>query len=205
MLKSEPPSSGARGLTDSPNALVLDFEGVVNTKLVGSFYDGVGGPNYGVVFGPAATAVVDLDLGLDLATVPSGATAALLSAAASAHVTVASGFTGCLSLQVASLVDGAPPELPLVAQGLIVAAGAHRLAGRIEPALDALWSAWPMLQADTCDQGMAERELARCQRAGGRPTEAASSYAQAAATFAAAGERFLAADTEREGGVQPGT
>ncbi len=107
--------------------------------------------------------------------------------------------------RVASLVDGAPPELPLVAQGLIVAAGAHRLAGRIEPALDALWSAWPMLQADTCDLGMAERELARCQRAGGRPTEAASSYAQAAATFAAAGERFLAADTEREGGVQPGT
>jgi hypothetical protein len=99
----------ARGLTDSPNAIVLDFEGCLNGNLVGSFYAGVGGPNYGAVCGPAAKAVVDLDLGLvtNLATCPSGATAMLFSAAAGAHVTVASGFTDHLSLQVAALVDGA--------------------------------------------------------------------------------------------------
>lgn len=107
--------------------------------------------------------------------------------------------------RVATLVEGAPPELPLVAQGLIVAAGAHRLAGRIEPALDALRSAWPMLQADTCDRGMAEREVARCHRAAGRPTDAADFYAQAAATFTAAGERFLASEAEREAGRPPAT
>jgi hypothetical protein len=100
----------ARDLTESPKPIVLDFEGCLNANLVGSYYAGAGGPNCGVVFGPAATAVVDLDVGLltNLAAVPSGATAVLLSAAAGAgaHVTVASGFTGSLSLQVAALVDG---------------------------------------------------------------------------------------------------
>jgi hypothetical protein len=102
--------------------------------------------------------------------------------------------------RVATLVEGAPPELPLVAQGLIVAAGAHRLAGRIDLALDALRPAWPMLQPDTCDRAMAEREVARGHRAAGRPADAADFYARAVATFTAAGERFLAAETGREAG-----
>lgn len=99
---------------------------------------------------------------------------------------------------VRSLVEGAPPGVPLAEQCGIMVAGAHRLAGDLEAAEVELRTAWPHLQPDTCDLGLAEREAARLRRAGGHAGEIADLYARAAATFRAAGEQFLAADTERE-------
>lgn len=42
---------------------VLTFEGVGDLNPVGSYYDGVGGPDYNVVFSPNALAIVDADAG----------------------------------------------------------------------------------------------------------------------------------------------
>jgi hypothetical protein len=108
--------------------------------------------------------------------------------------------TQCLALarMVRTLIEGAPPELPLAVQAETLAAGAHRLAGDLDAAEVALAATWPLLQPDTCDQGMTEREAARLHRAAGRPGDAADFYARAVATFRSAGERFLAAETERE-------
>lgn len=45
------------------DVIVLDFEGIPNQTAVGNYYNGGGGPNYGVAFSPATLALVDQDSG----------------------------------------------------------------------------------------------------------------------------------------------
>jgi hypothetical protein len=110
LLKHKPPPSVAaepdREL--SASSVVMDFEGVGNRAPVGSFYAGSnGGPSYGVVFGPSATALVDFDAGGsgNIANEPSGEAGMFFSNETDTYMTVASGFTG-LSFQVASYEEG---------------------------------------------------------------------------------------------------
>ncbi len=53
----------AAPMVASAAIIVLDFEGVGNSVPVGNFYNGGGGPNYGVEFSPATLAIVDSDAG----------------------------------------------------------------------------------------------------------------------------------------------
>lgn len=100
--------------------------------------------------------------------------------------------------RVRALVEGAPPELPLVAQGSILAAGAHRLAGDLVAAEASLVEALALVRPATSDLGLVELEAARIHRAAGREAEATEGYRRAVATFTAAGERFLVERTEAE-------
>jgi hypothetical protein len=43
--------------------IVLDFEGIPDQTAIGDFYNGVGGPNYGIVFAGDTLALVDEDAG----------------------------------------------------------------------------------------------------------------------------------------------
>lgn len=45
------------------DVIVLDFEGIPNSTGVGNYYNGGGGPNYGVEFSPATLALIDADSG----------------------------------------------------------------------------------------------------------------------------------------------
>jgi hypothetical protein len=45
------------------DVITLDFEGIGNLNPVGDYYNGAGGPNYGVSFSDAALAIVDEDAG----------------------------------------------------------------------------------------------------------------------------------------------
>jgi len=49
--------------SSNAGTLVLDFEGIANATAIGSFYNGVGGPDYNITFGPNALALVDSDAG----------------------------------------------------------------------------------------------------------------------------------------------
>jgi hypothetical protein len=94
-----------RGLSTAA-AVVLDFEGIGSLNQVGSYYDGVGGPDYGVVFGSSALGVVDRDAGgtASIANEPSPSTVLAFLDNANAYMTVSAGFTG-LSFMYASDAD----------------------------------------------------------------------------------------------------
>ncbi len=47
----------------SAAVIVLTFEGIPNSTPVGNYYNGGGGPNYGVSFSPATLALIDADAG----------------------------------------------------------------------------------------------------------------------------------------------
>ena len=47
----------------SSAVIVLTFEGVGDLNPVGEFYNGVGGPDYGISFSPETLALVDSDAG----------------------------------------------------------------------------------------------------------------------------------------------
>lgn len=74
--------------------VMLDFEGIGNLNPVGDWYNGVGGPNYGVSFSAATLALVDQDAGGsgNIANEPSADTVMVFLAADNAVLNVAAGF-----------------------------------------------------------------------------------------------------------------
>jgi hypothetical protein len=85
----------AATLPASAAVVVLDFEGIPNQTAVGNFYNGGGGPNYGVQFSPATLALVDADAGGsgNFANEPSKDTIMFFLDANNAILDVAAGFT----------------------------------------------------------------------------------------------------------------
>lgn len=53
----------AGSMAASASVIVLDFEGIGDLSPVGNYYNGGGGPNYGVSFSGATLALIDLDAG----------------------------------------------------------------------------------------------------------------------------------------------
>lgn len=49
--------------TANADVIVLDFEGIGDQQPVGNYYNGDGGPDYGVVFSPETLAIIDEDAG----------------------------------------------------------------------------------------------------------------------------------------------
>jgi hypothetical protein len=87
--------------------VVLDFEGVRDDSFVGSFYNGVDGPNYGIVFGRTCNGLVDEDArgNANIANEPSPSTVLwFFGGEEDAYMTVHGGFTE-LSFQYASRYD----------------------------------------------------------------------------------------------------
>jgi hypothetical protein len=78
----------------SAAVIVLDFEGIPNSTPVGDFYDGNGGPDYGVVFSPATLAIIDADAGGggNFANEPSPNTIMFFLEANNAILNLAAGF-----------------------------------------------------------------------------------------------------------------
>lgn len=76
------------------DVIVLDFEGVGNQQPVGDYYNGNGGPDYGIVFSPATLAIVDEDAGGDgnFANEPSPSTIMFFLDANNATLNVLNGF-----------------------------------------------------------------------------------------------------------------
>jgi hypothetical protein len=96
------PQRRARGRSSSSATVMLDFEGLADFQPVGSFYDGGGGPDYGVVFGPAGSlrpGAVGL-VGVTHAPSPN----TTLGFQGDAHMTVDRGFTA-LSFRYATQQD----------------------------------------------------------------------------------------------------
>jgi hypothetical protein len=75
--------------------IVLDFEGIPNLSAVGDYYNGGGGPNYGISFSGATLALVDSDAGGsgNFANEPSPNTIMFYSSANNAILNFAAGFT----------------------------------------------------------------------------------------------------------------
>jgi hypothetical protein len=75
--------------------IVLTFEGVGDLNPVGDFYDGGGGPDYGISFSPETLALVDSDAGGNgnFANEPSPDTVMFFLEADEAILNVAAGFT----------------------------------------------------------------------------------------------------------------
>jgi hypothetical protein len=82
-------------LVASSAVIVLTFEGVGDLNPVGDFYNGGGGPNYGVSFSPETLALVDSDAGGsgNFANEPSPSTVMFFLEADEAILNVAAGFT----------------------------------------------------------------------------------------------------------------
>lgn len=79
----------------SSAVIVLTFEGVGDLNPVGDFYDGGGGPDYGISFSPETLALVDSDAGGNgnFANEPSPDTVMFFLEADAAILNVAAGFT----------------------------------------------------------------------------------------------------------------
>jgi len=82
-------------LVASSAVIVLTFEGVGDLNPVGEFYNGGGGPNYGVSFSPETLALVDSDEGGsgNFANEPSPSTVMFFLEADEAILNIAAGFT----------------------------------------------------------------------------------------------------------------
>lgn len=89
-LSSRKHSEGHRKLS----TIVLDFEGLGNLASIGDFYNGGGGPNYGVAFSDNALALIDFDAGGDgnFANEPSPSTILFFLSGTSAVVSIDAGF-----------------------------------------------------------------------------------------------------------------
>lgn len=74
--------------------VVLDFEGVGNEAPVGSFYDGVGGPDYDITFSANALGLIDADAGGtgNIAFEPTPDTALFFLSGGAATMNVPAGF-----------------------------------------------------------------------------------------------------------------
>ena len=79
----------------SSAVIVLTFEGVGDLNPVGEFYNGDGGPDYGISFSPETLALVDSDAGGNgnFANEPSPSTVMFFLEADEAILNVAAGFT----------------------------------------------------------------------------------------------------------------
>ena len=75
--------------------IVLDFEGIANLASVGSFYNGVGGPDHDIVFSNNALALIDADAGGtgNTANEPSGQTTLVFLDGPQTTMNVLNGFT----------------------------------------------------------------------------------------------------------------
>ena len=82
-------------LPASAAIIVLDFEGIPNQTPVGNYYNGGGGPNYGISFSDATLALVDADNGGsgNFANEPSPNTIMFFLDANNAVLNYAAGFT----------------------------------------------------------------------------------------------------------------
>ncbi len=98
-------------LSGAANAdvITLDFEGIGNYNPVGNYYNGSGGPNYGVSFSPATLALVDLDAGGDgnFANEPSPNTVMFFLEADNAILDFATGFDTGFSFYYSSSTEAA--------------------------------------------------------------------------------------------------
>jgi tetratricopeptide (TPR) repeat protein len=97
---------------------------------------------------------------------------------------------------VATLLAGAPEDLPLFTHMKLLVAAVTRLQGRHDDALGQLASICESTSGT--DRAEALRERARCLRGLGRRTESAAAYDEALRGFEAAGERWDADATRRE-------
>jgi hypothetical protein len=88
-------ASLAAPMVASSAVIVLTFEGVGDLNPVGEFYNGAGGPDYGVSFSPETLALVDSDAGGNgnFANEPSPSTVMFFLEADEAILNVAAGFT----------------------------------------------------------------------------------------------------------------
>lgn len=108
LLKNKPLNDRTRDLSTS---VVLDFEGIGDFNPVGSFYNGAGGPNYGIEFGTAAFGMVDSDEGgtAYIANEPSPSTVLFLlddnEPEVDPTITVTAGFSE-MSFQYVASYDG---------------------------------------------------------------------------------------------------
>ena len=84
----------AAPMVASAAVIVLDFEGVGNLNPVGNFYNGGGGPNYGIAFSPDTLAIVDFDAGGtgNIANEPSPDTVMFFLDSSNAILNFAAGF-----------------------------------------------------------------------------------------------------------------
>ena len=95
-LKSALAAAALAAITLPASAvIVLDFEGIPNQSPVGNYYNGGGGPNYGISFSNATLALVDADNGGNgnFANEPSPNTIMFFLDANNAVLNYAAGFT----------------------------------------------------------------------------------------------------------------
>ena len=85
----------ALAMPASAAVFVLDFEGIANGAAVGNFYNGGGGPNFGVDFSPDTLALIDRDAGGNgnFGNEPTPSTIMFFLNASNAVMNVAAGFT----------------------------------------------------------------------------------------------------------------
>jgi hypothetical protein len=124
----------------SSTTVKLDFEGVADGQQVADYYNGAGGPNYGVTFGRSAVGVVDSDsggTGSDLAKEPSNSTAIFLFGSGGNEderdfLAVEGGFTG-IHFQYASYYNWSiyvyDASRTLLLSGTVVRTGKCQLDG----------------------------------------------------------------------------
>lgn len=110
LLRSMATALAALTLSGAASAAVtfLGFEeGLTNRQEILGFYNGVGGPNYGIVFGSRAEAVIDSDVvgigGGNFANEPSPSTVVFWYDGLSAILNVAAGFQDGFSFFYSSL------------------------------------------------------------------------------------------------------
>lgn len=86
------------------DVVFLTFEGIGNQVPVGDYYNGGGGPNYGVSFSPDTLAIIDEDAGGtgNIANEPSPSTVMFFLNANNAILTFAAGFTEGFSFYYSS-------------------------------------------------------------------------------------------------------
>ena len=91
-------------LPASAEVIILTFEGIQNNAAVGNFYAGGGGTNYGITFGPAASALIDSEAGGNgnFANEPSESTVMYFSEGKSVVMNKSSGFSDGFSFYYSS-------------------------------------------------------------------------------------------------------
>jgi hypothetical protein len=86
------------------SVIVLNFEGIADNQPVGNYYNGGGGPNYGIYFNPETLALIDADAGGggNFANEPSPSTI-MFFLTGSPIMNVAAGFSTGLSFYYCSI------------------------------------------------------------------------------------------------------